>query len=255
MSWRLARSLITLRDQINREYPNRSKASDGTIGDAAHRSRPSDHNPNPQGVVCALDLTHDPVNGFDAHALAEILRTNRHSNLKYIISNKRIASSRDNWRWRQYSGSNPHSKHIHISVGVGADGQSRPPYDDTTPWTIKKAGSMLGESKVLGVNWIGGRGKDAIAASVWGQIACNVQGQGLWRFAIDEWKQTVPNGMPVFRAARFDKGNPIPIFSVPPNFGSAEFSIDVDGQGVIVTLTGAPSAAVFQLWCPVAKGI
>ena len=45
MTWRLARSLETLRAQINRIAPNRSKVSDGTIGDAKHASRSSDHNP------------------------------------------------------------------------------------------------------------------------------------------------------------------------------------------------------------------
>ena len=59
MAWRLARSLETLRAQINALSPNRSKASDGTIGDAAHSARTSDHNPDGGGVVRALDLTHD----------------------------------------------------------------------------------------------------------------------------------------------------------------------------------------------------
>lgn len=107
----------------------------------------------------------------------------------------------------------------------------------------------LGESKILGVNYIGGD-----MASVWGQIACNVHGCGLWRFNVDGWPSTIPNGSPVFRGPRFDVTGTVPIFSVPPEYGSAELSIDVDGNGVIVTLTGAPSAAVFQMWVPVAKG-
>lgn len=138
MDWRLARSLSTLLGQVNSAYPGRSKASDGTIGNQAHATRPSDHNPNPQGVVCGLDITHDPANGCDAHALAETLRTHRHPNLKYLISNSRIASAKDGWAWRPYTGVNKHNKHIHVSVGVGKDGQSKQPYDDTTPWTIKE---------------------------------------------------------------------------------------------------------------------
>src|SRR5215212_9158416 len=35
-SWRAAKSLLTLRTQINQKAPNRNKASDGTIGDARH---------------------------------------------------------------------------------------------------------------------------------------------------------------------------------------------------------------------------
>lgn len=134
MVWREALSLVTLLKQVNLAYPNRNKASDGAIGDAAHAATASDHNPNPAGVVCARDFTHDPSHGFDAHALADRLLANRHSSLKYIISNGRIAGAWTGWKWTKYSGSDPHDTHIHISVGVGEDGQSEQPYDDTTPW-------------------------------------------------------------------------------------------------------------------------
>lgn len=33
MAWRLAKSLVTLREQVNALSPNRSRVSDGTIGD------------------------------------------------------------------------------------------------------------------------------------------------------------------------------------------------------------------------------
>lgn len=140
MDWRLAYSLVQLRDQVNAQWPNRSKASDGTIGDPAHAATASDHNPY-KGVVTAMDLTHDPAHGFDAHALADRLIVNRHPNLKYIISNSRIAGAFSNWQWRPYSGTNPHNKHIHISVGVGPDGYSVQPFDDKTNWSIN-GGSM-----------------------------------------------------------------------------------------------------------------
>lgn len=144
MTWRLAYSLNTLRNQVNVAYPNRSKASDGTIGDAAHRNGLSDHNPNAAQVVCALDLTHDPANGFNAHAVADVLVANRHPNLKYVISNRRIAGKWSNWQWQFYGGANWHDKHIHISVGVGGEGQSQQPYDDTTNWNI--GGNMAADS-------------------------------------------------------------------------------------------------------------
>ena len=70
MAWRVAKSLLKLRDQINAHAPKRSKKSDGYIGDAAHASRSSDHNPwvkdGKMGVVTAADFTHDPAGGFDA---------------------------------------------------------------------------------------------------------------------------------------------------------------------------------------------
>jgi hypothetical protein len=146
-AWRLARSLETLRNQVNAAYPRRSKASDGTIGDASHAASASDHNPNRNGVVCALDLTHDPTNGFDAHALAEHLRTHRHPNLRYIISNARIAGWWTNWQWQPSSG---HTNHVHISVGtlgVG-DGQTYDRYDDTTNWNLKETSAVKREDAV-----------------------------------------------------------------------------------------------------------
>lgn len=136
MGWRIAGSLARLRDQINAAYPTRNKASDGVVGDAAHASSASDHNPNSAGVVCAMDITHSPQTGFDAHALADRLRVNRHPNLKYIISNRRICGAWTGWAWWAYNGSNPHSSHVHFSVGRGNDGQSQPPYDDATDWAI-----------------------------------------------------------------------------------------------------------------------
>ena len=72
MAWRLAKSIKTLLDQVNAENPHRRKDSDGGIGDAAHASRSSDHNPyivvKGQGVVRAFDFTHAPETGFDEHA-------------------------------------------------------------------------------------------------------------------------------------------------------------------------------------------
>ena len=136
MAWRIANSLARLRAQINAAYPNRNKASDGVIGDAAHAASASDHNPNGAGVVCAMDITHSPQTGFDVHALADRLRVNRHPNLKYIISNGRICGAWTGWAWWPYNGSNRHTSHAHFSVGRGNDGQSQPPYDDATNWAI-----------------------------------------------------------------------------------------------------------------------
>lgn len=119
MTWRLAHSLDTLRRQINEMSPYRSKVSDGTIGDARHSSRSSDHNPNPNGVVCALDITHDPAHGVDSGLLASALIMSRDDRIKYIISNGQITSGKNGtkpWVARKYKGKNPHDKHVHISV-------------------------------------------------------------------------------------------------------------------------------------------
>jgi len=134
LNWRLAKSLDVLRSQVNDRWPNRKKENDGTIGDAAHSARSSDHNPNGAGVVCALDITNDPATGPDAGFLAETLRQSRDPRIKYLISNKRICSSQvQPWVWRPYSGINDHTHHVHISVGPEAA-----KYDSIVPWTIER---------------------------------------------------------------------------------------------------------------------
>lgn len=135
MSWRLALSLSTFRSECNALWPDRSKASDGTIGDAAHAASASDHNPNAAGVVCAFDLTHDPDHGVDIGIVFEQLRVNPHRDLKYLIANRKIASrSNGNFTVRDYHGVDPHTNHLHASVGVGPDGRSVQPYDDLDSW-------------------------------------------------------------------------------------------------------------------------
>jgi len=129
MAWRLAKSLDVLRAEINAKYPGRDKSADGTIGDEAHSSRSSDHNPNSARVVCALDITHDPRHGLDAGKLADELRLCGDPRIKYVISNRRIANSGK--PWRKYSGANPHDHHFHISVHGN--------YDSTAPWNISDA--------------------------------------------------------------------------------------------------------------------
>jgi len=101
--------------QIDNAYPNRSKRSDGAIGDAAHRKRKSDHNPNRAGVVQAIDLTHDPNSGFDSYRFAEHLRITKDARIKYVISNHRIFH-RGSWVWQRYTQKNPHTAHVHVSV-------------------------------------------------------------------------------------------------------------------------------------------
>jgi hypothetical protein len=135
MSWRLASSLVVLRNEINTLAPRRSKASDGAVGDLAHQKRSSsDHNPNNRGVVCAIDVTHDPAHGADMVKYTEQVRIWRatgkgHPALKYMIFRSRLCSAKTGWRWTKYSGTNPHNKHAHFSVG-GA-------YDSKNAWKLR----------------------------------------------------------------------------------------------------------------------
>ena len=141
--WRVAKALLALRTQVNTLAPRRSKTSDGTIGDAAHRTRASDHNPwvndGAEDVVTAMDITHDPTNGCDAGLLAEVICNSRDARVKYVIWNRRIANSaaingQPPWTWRPYTGQNPHNHHVHLSVL-----SEKPKYDSTADWAIAVA--------------------------------------------------------------------------------------------------------------------
>lgn len=133
-TWRLAKGLEQLRSQVNARWSNRSKASDGSIGNAEHSARTSDHNPDTDGVVKAIDITHDPLHGFDSYAFADMLLKNRDVRIKYLISNKRIASGDAGpqpWVWRKYTGANPHDHHCHISIKKDAAH-----FDSVVEWKI-----------------------------------------------------------------------------------------------------------------------
>lgn len=136
MAWRLAKSLSTLLAEANAAAPDRNKRNDGTIGDAAHAARASSHNPNAYGVVTALDITHDPAHGMDCGVLFEYLRTHPHPELRYIIHNRQVARRTSGWAVKVYTGSNPHTGHIHIAVGTGTDSNPLPPYDSTQSWGV-----------------------------------------------------------------------------------------------------------------------
>lgn len=148
--WRVARSLDVLKAEIDALAPGRSTESDGSIGDTAHASAPSDHNPNARGVVTARDFTHDPASGANMDVIARHVAASGHPALKYVIWDRRIwSSARADEGWRPYRGSNPHTRHMHVSAGSGPDGHSTGAYDDTSPWGIAdyEEGTVIGLRK------------------------------------------------------------------------------------------------------------
>lgn len=147
---RRAHALSSLVNEVNAAFPNRHKgrgSSDGWLGDQAHQARKSDHNPNAAGVVRAQDIDED-LYGIGDHRgpaamaiIAEHLRRMGEygdhrlvggASNGYIIYEQRIAGAGKGWQWRHYSGSNPHDKHIHVSVCSNPAG-----YDDAgSPWHV-----------------------------------------------------------------------------------------------------------------------
>lgn len=111
MSPYLAPSLIALRAELNERWPNRDTASDGWIGDPAHSSRISDHNPDGKGCVHAIDVDIDGIN-VDS-LLKQVIGDPR---VWYVIFNRRIYSRTYGWAALVYNGTNPHTAHVHISI-------------------------------------------------------------------------------------------------------------------------------------------
>lgn len=150
-SWIVAPALDELLRQLNEHAPRRSRASDGSIGDAAHASRDSDHNPwwtfDGQPYVTARDFTHDPAGGLDCEKLATALRLSRDQRIKYVIWNGHImagAGGPSPWAWRIYNGTNQHKHHLHLSVVPQAISLARIPWglsgldiekEDDMSWT------------------------------------------------------------------------------------------------------------------------
>ena len=103
--------------------PLRLKASDGLLPSNAHlkQSPTSDHN-----TGLAVDLTHDPKHGIDCADIFEKLKEDKR--VKYLIFKGKIWSrEKSKLGNRRYTGSNPHNKHLHISINPAF-------CTDTSPW-------------------------------------------------------------------------------------------------------------------------
>ena len=114
---------IAVLRQATALYPKRKKLSDGLLPSLAHQkaSPNSDHN-----TGLAADLTHDPESGIDCAVIFEKLKEDER--VDYLIYNKKIWSrARRKEGNRKYTGSNPHVKHLHISINDTHR-------SDTSPW-------------------------------------------------------------------------------------------------------------------------
>lgn len=137
----LAPSLARARTSINSRWPGRDKSSDGWIGDAAHQSRTSDHNPDPPSmVVRALDIDKDGV-----HVPTVLAAFLLHPEVRYVIHGRRIFHVDARMKPVAYTGSNPHTGHIHCSIEhTKAAEASKADWDPITAnfvWSMLEKGS------------------------------------------------------------------------------------------------------------------
>lgn len=148
MVWYKAAWIPAFFDAMNRVFPNRSKASDGTIGDPAHQGSPSGHNPDdtagsrperedadskPEVRAADIGTTLRSPSGITMETviqriLAPQYRAELDRRLIYIIFNHRIWRKANGWRQETYNGSDPHDTHAHLSGDPIGD-------EDGSPWT------------------------------------------------------------------------------------------------------------------------
>jgi len=128
MKPRLSKAASQLREQINDSFPSRDRTSDGWVGDTRHAARPSDHNPDVDGWVRAIDVDRDLSGRAKPDLMPDLAdqirllcKSKKETRITYIIFDGRIASAKKGWAWRAYEGSNKHNHHCHISFAKEAD--------------------------------------------------------------------------------------------------------------------------------------
>ena len=120
---------VELRDAITTWYPDRRTTSDGWLGDARHSATKSDHNPDADGCVRAIDIdsrldSSAQLSVYLADQIRVCAKTDKR--ISYVIHNGFIASKIFGFKWRRYRGINPHKKHIHISFTKLGDKDGKP---------------------------------------------------------------------------------------------------------------------------------
>ncbi len=130
MAWVLTRGLRTWFDEIDRVFPNRDKATDGTKGDSSHSGSTSGHNPDITGKaefrdgdskdeVRAIDVDKDLRSKITMEQLIQFLvllgRAGVYLPFRYFIYNGRIWRKSTGWKTEVYTGANDHSGHAHFS--------------------------------------------------------------------------------------------------------------------------------------------
>lgn len=133
----LAGSLRHLFREVDAVWPDRDRSTDGWIGDPAHQARKSDHNPDSRGIVHAIDIDRDGIDPYFVVGRAARLELPA----SYIIYNRQIWSRKRDFDPRPYTGENPHTSHIHVSIMYGVEWEA-----DEWEWGIADLGKGTGSA-------------------------------------------------------------------------------------------------------------
>lgn len=131
MAWTLTKGLKNVNAEFDEAFPKRDKASDGTVGDLAHQSGRSGHNPDRTGKaeyrdgdgldeVRATDRDKDLRNPKVSmeqviQYLVQQGRKGVYLPFRYFIYRGRIWKKANGWKTEKYTGRNGHYEHAHFS--------------------------------------------------------------------------------------------------------------------------------------------
>ena len=128
MQARLSRAAVQLREQFDDAFSDRDKTSDGWIGDTRHGARKSDHNPDEQGWVRAIDIDRDLSGKAKPDLMPDLVdqirtlcKKGSEKRIAYIIFDGFIYSSKFRFIKKKYRGANKHNHHAHFSFKKEAD--------------------------------------------------------------------------------------------------------------------------------------
>lgn len=193
----LAKSLVTLIQELEAAYPDRewqNSGGTGTIGDAAHRSQgsASDHNPWLHNTVRALDVAKT-AHGPDCEALFVMVNKMYGAHDArvypngYAIFNGRITSWDNPGGYHAQSG-DPHTQHVHISTSQNPNG-----YNSGSSWPLQGGTTdmPLTASEF-----------DQIEARVAKQLARYFQGQDKHQYGLENLVQEAIKNSPEIAAIK-----------------------------------------------------
>lgn len=175
--WILTEGLQNLREQVNETFPNRSTASDGTIGDAAHRVETSGHNPDdtpgskpewdgdPDSTpeVRAWDMTASlGVAGVTTQDLVDHLCNlpGIGTVIRYMIYNRKMYHVDNGFNPTPYTGPSAHTEHVHFSGARSQTADNNTTFDYKL-WMVHMDDKTLDDiadrvAERLGLTTIGG---------------------------------------------------------------------------------------------------
>jgi hypothetical protein len=128
MKPQLSKAARQLREQFDDSYADRDRSSDGWIGDTRHAARPSDHNPDAEGWVRAIDIDRDLSGKAKPDLMPDLIdqvrqlcKSGFEKRISYIIFDGFIYSAKFRFIKRKYTGANKHTAHAHFSFKKTAD--------------------------------------------------------------------------------------------------------------------------------------